>query len=80
MRMSLVTMVMTIGAAMIASIAQMMVLNMQKKMGASFAQEMMQLLVITQMAVLLYNSLLLYKWITFKGRSCMIMKNSHLVI
>merc|ERR1712110_57328 len=46
MEMSLVTMVMTIGVAMVASIAQMMVLNMRKKMGASFAQELMQLLVV----------------------------------
>ena len=52
-------MVMTIGVAMVASIAQMMVLNMQQKMGASFAQEMMQLLVVTQMVVILYNSLLI---------------------
>ena len=59
MVMSLVTMVMTIGVAMVASIAQMMVLNMQKKMGASFAQEMMQLLVVTQMVVILYYSLLI---------------------
>ena len=52
-------MVMTIGVAMVASIAQMMVLHMQKQMGASFAQEMMQLLVVTQMVVILYNNLLI---------------------
>ena len=58
-------MVMTIGVAMVASISQMTVLNMQKKMGASFAQEMMQLLVVTQMVIILFYSLLIVMPLSF---------------
>ena len=54
---------MTIGVVMLSSIAQTMVLSMQKKRKEFFAQEMIiatKMLLMTIMAVMIYSNLLSY--------------------